>query len=584
MGEAEFPRYVFGIHDPGGESLMAEKHKRGWIVFTHELGHDPSHHGGFDYRRWTEAGYGAIARLNNGYGQAGTIPLPEHYDRFARRVRNWVEASPGCHVWIIGNEMNHQQERPQGQPITPDMYAFCYDKCWQQIHSLPDRAQDQVTIGAVAPWNNTTPYPGNENGDWVQYFVDVIHNVQRLGGSVDAISLHTYTHGSDPALVFSDAKMGPPFQNRYFNFYCYRDFMQAIPDDLRQVPVYITETNQDVPWENVNRGWVQNAYKEIDDWNRTAGNQQIRSLVLYRWQFDKWHLDDKTGVHDDFRMAMNHEYTWRAPDRVQVINGHEVRDPFLAFFEELGESTCGLPISDEIVENGLRTQYFERLVPQADPSGQVILKPVGVEVLALRKQVSRAEQQILDLRAQLAECRAELEQCKSSRQLTRPALTNMASELLKHPTKRYKRRDLQDINYLVIGHSAVPDTVTASAIAQFHVKHMQWPGIGFHFYIDGRGKILQTNPLTTISYHVGEWDPISVGICVGGNFTAEIPKPAQLDSTARLVAWLLQELRLPIEAVRGKSEFVATQSPGLQWLSGKRWKDLLLDKVRNLVG
>ena len=50
-----------------------------------------------------------------------------------------------------------------------------------------------------------------------------------------------------------------------------------------------------------------------------------------------------------------------------------------------------------------------------------------------------------------------------------------------------------------------------------------------------------------------------------------------------LVAWLLGELKLPIEAVRGKSEFVSTQSPGLQWLSGQRWKDLLLNRVKNLV-
>ena len=29
--------YIFGIHDPGGEHLMAEAGKRGWLVFTVEV-------------------------------------------------------------------------------------------------------------------------------------------------------------------------------------------------------------------------------------------------------------------------------------------------------------------------------------------------------------------------------------------------------------------------------------------------------------------------------------------------------------------------------------------------------------------
>jgi hypothetical protein len=53
-----------------------------------------------------------------------------------------------------------------------------------------------------------------------------------------------------------------------------------------------------------------------------------------------------------------------------------------------------------------------------------------------------------------------------------------------------------------------------------------------------------------------------------------------MSNTAHLLAWLLQELKLPLEAILGKNELIDTQSPGNQWLSGKRWKDLLLDAVR----
>jgi hypothetical protein len=49
--------------------------------------------------------------------------------------------------------------------------------------------------------------------------------------------------------------------------------------------------------------------------------------------------------------------------------------------------------------------------------------------------------------------------------------------------------------------------------------------------------------------------------------------------SAHLIAWLLQELELPLEAVVGKQELVDTQSPGQQWLSGSKWKEMLLAEI-----
>ena len=45
---ASFPRYIYGLHEPGGEYLMERKGKPGWIVFTYGLGHDPNNHHGQD--------------------------------------------------------------------------------------------------------------------------------------------------------------------------------------------------------------------------------------------------------------------------------------------------------------------------------------------------------------------------------------------------------------------------------------------------------------------------------------------------------------------------------------------------------
>jgi len=360
--------YLFGFHDPGGESIMAAANRRGWIVFTVEVGSDPNDFSGMDFTPWANQDFGILCRINNGYGAAGTIPYSGQYADFAQRIANFVAASQGCKIWIIGNEMNHSQEWPaipglraasgktpaaapapqrgpdadpngRGSPtrfsalnplptalavpgqraaaagfekITPDLYANCFRQCRDAIKLVFGHGDDQVVIGAVAPWNNQTTYPGNPNGDWVQYLADILAKVGAKG--LDGIALHTYTHGSDPALVTDAAKMNAPFQNRYYNFLAYRDFMSAIPAAQRELPVYITETDQDVPWLDQNTGWVQAAYAEINWWNQQPGQQQIRSLALYRWPpLDQWYIQGKQGVIDDFRAALRNDYRWKAP-------------------------------------------------------------------------------------------------------------------------------------------------------------------------------------------------------------------------------------------------------------------------------
>ena len=105
--------YLFGIHEPGGERHMLEAGKPGWVLFTEGIGADPNDRGGANYTAWSNQGLGVICRLNNGYEPAGTIPLSTRYEDFARRSANFVAASQGCKIWIIGNEMNFIYERPR---------------------------------------------------------------------------------------------------------------------------------------------------------------------------------------------------------------------------------------------------------------------------------------------------------------------------------------------------------------------------------------------------------------------------------------------------------------------------------------
>ncbi|MCB9153601.1 MAG: hypothetical protein H6649_06030 [Caldilineae bacterium] len=349
--------FIYGLHDSGGEDLMRAARRPGWIVFSERIGHNPRDFGSRDYSQWSGDDFGVIVRLNNGYEPEGTIPAADQYQDFARRCGNFVRNSDGCHIWIIGNEMNFAAERPapgsrramrpprgvkrdpdepdwtprelpdrfsalqEGRrsrrtrgadrdPITPEMYVRCYRLCREAIHSQPGHEDDQVLVGPVAPWNNQTQYPGNEQGDWVTYFADILSALGAV--QCDGFALHTYTHGSDAALVTSDATMEAPFEERHYQFRAYRDFMQAVPQSMRHLPAYITETGQIDEWEDVNAGWVQAAYQEIEDWNEQEGNQQIHALVLYRWsRHDKWYIDGKPNVIEDFKEALGKGYKWR---------------------------------------------------------------------------------------------------------------------------------------------------------------------------------------------------------------------------------------------------------------------------------
>ena len=64
-------------------------------------------------------------------------------------------------------------------------------------------------------------------------------------------------------------------------------------------------------WDNQNTGWVREIYKEIDRWNNSPYNQQIRCGLLYRWFGDKWAIADKGEVQADFRIALDQDRRWR---------------------------------------------------------------------------------------------------------------------------------------------------------------------------------------------------------------------------------------------------------------------------------
>lgn len=382
--------WIFGIHQEGGEGRMKDAGRPGWIVFTEKVGHDAMDKGTRDYSSWSSQKYGVIVRLNNDYEPGGALPCESDYDAFAARVANFVSGSHGAHIWAIGNETNFSREwpacgatecanHPGRQPITAARYASAFRKVRDHIHALPGREHDQVVIQGTGPANDEISCVMPAGYDWIDYHVDILKAL-RVGGELqaDGFALHAYTHGSDSSLVTSDELMlSAP--TRHYQFRSYRDFLEATPDFARQLPVYVTESDQEIPhpggsntgWDDRPNDWVQKAYAEIDTWNSGPGHQRIRALALYRWFPDDTDYDfsTKKGVLDDFGAALLQDYRW---DRAQCeqyssIGGQTFRvcdgpnGRFLATFKQFGVAAIGLPITNESCVGNECQQVFERL-------------------------------------------------------------------------------------------------------------------------------------------------------------------------------------------------------------------------------
>jgi hypothetical protein len=133
-------------------------------------------------------------------------------------------------------------------------------------------------------------------------------------------------------------------------------------------------------------------------------------------------------------------------------------------------------------------------------------------------------------------------------------------------------------------HSAVAASVGAARIAQYQIDKQGWPGIGFHYFVGDDGHLQQTQPLEVIAYHAGDANnPVSLGICLAGNFTDQPPSAAQLAATSQLVAWLLYKLNLPVEAIHAHKDYIGTACPGNQWDNGARWGNQLRQQVQDAL-
>jgi N-acetyl-anhydromuramyl-L-alanine amidase AmpD len=165
-----------------------------------------------------------------------------------------------------------------------------------------------------------------------------------------------------------------------------------------------------------------------------------------------------------------------------------------------------------------------------------------------------------------------------------PAIENLTQKLMRHPSKKFPSRPLQQIDRIIVHHTAVASTVGAERIAEFLVKNHDRPGISYHYFITTGGVIQQTNLVTAVTLQsTSDYNRVAIGVGFAGNFNEAVPTPQQIESGAQLIAWILHQLKLSPQAVFGHKELVNTQSPGAQWDGGARWGQKLKQQIQAIL-
>lgn len=314
-----------------------------------------------------------IIRVNWGYGDTGTIPIGGLVNEFVRKSAEYLLKSSGYHAAIIGNEPNHEGERPNGIFIDPEHAAWVFSTVRNLVKT--QNSQIRFITPPCAPYH-ANPMP------WREYLHRMLLAIEDQG-SADGIGIHAYARSMNPSEATSDEKMRPPLEHDYRSFRTYLDALSEVPPSLKHLPAYITEFNPIPDWENLNTGIIRAVYDEIQHHNAKTDAQKVFCLSMFRWNhFDgqRWGIEDKPLVIEDFRQAVAQTAGTTPPDE-----GHEVSIPIVGTGEEAPpEQNYPFYIDPQAVEYGVQ------VVPAVPSAGDSkVWKAVNIQFLDVLESQGR---------------------------------------------------------------------------------------------------------------------------------------------------------------------------------------------------
>jgi N-acetylmuramoyl-L-alanine amidase len=96
---------------------------------------------------------------------------------------------------------------------------------------------------------------------------------------------------------------------------------------------------------------------------------------------------------------------------------------------------------------------------------------------------------------------------------------------------------MRNIQSIVLHHTAIPDINVQYDIVHRSHKRKYGRGMEYHFFIERDGLTMPGMLVEEIGYHAGNWtvNKSSIGICLAGDFTTEVPTPQQIEAMVKLV-------------------------------------------------
>ncbi|RXI73901.1 peptidoglycan recognition protein family protein [Clostridium tetani] len=127
---------------------------------------------------------------------------------------------------------------------------------------------------------------------------------------------------------------------------------------------------------------------------------------------------------------------------------------------------------------------------------------------------------------------------------------------------------------IILHHAAA----TNCSIEDIHTWHLHngWSGCGYHYFIRKNGSIYKGRPENSLGAHCINYNSISIGICVEGNYMVEHMPLAQKNSLIELIKYLCG--KYGIKEIYGHGELNSTNCPGRNYpideIRGEILKDI----------
>ncbi|XP_048733651.2 peptidoglycan recognition protein-like [Ostrea edulis] len=165
-------------------------------------------------------------------------------------------------------------------------------------------------------------------------------------------------------------------------------------------------------------------------------------------------------------------------------------------------------------------------------------------------------------------CEADIHRCFSESG-TFPGLITCTKWNARSPKKKASKF-IRDPHIVIIIHGVTNPCFTheeciksVQAYQDFHMDTKGWDNIGYNFLIGEDGNAYEGRGPDSIGAHTLGYNAFSIGICFIGNYNLRLPNPKALDTSKRLIKWLVESGKIPENyTLKGHRDLRPTESPG----------------------